>query len=74
MIEEIVMEAVKKRAELEEKVKALQEEKASLLAEIEALKAIPELEAKISALESEMAKLREERKRASAYAKFVSSE
>ena len=45
------MESVKKRAELEEKVKSLEEEKASLLAEIEALKAIPELEAKIFALE-----------------------
>jgi hypothetical protein len=45
-LEEKVMEYGKKRAELEEKVKSLEEEKVSLLAEIEALKAIPELEAK----------------------------
>ena len=56
------MESAKKRAELEEKVKSLEEEKACLLAEIEALKAIPELEAKISALEPEIAKLKEEKK------------
>jgi peptidoglycan hydrolase CwlO-like protein len=62
MLEEMVMEAVKKKAELEEKVKALEEEKTNLLAEIEALKAIPELEAKVSALEAEVARLREEKK------------
>ena len=43
------MEAAKKRSELEEEAKSLEEEKACLLAEIEALKAIPELEAKVSA-------------------------
>jgi len=62
LLEEMVMEAAKKRTELEEKVKSLEEEKACLLAEIEALKAIPELEAKISTLESEIAKLKEEKK------------
>jgi len=62
VLEEMVMEAAKKRAELEEKVKALEEEKACLLAEIESLKAIPELEAKISVLEAEIAKLKEEKK------------
>jgi septal ring factor EnvC (AmiA/AmiB activator) len=62
MLEEMVMEAVKKKAELEERVKALEEEKTSLLTEIEALKAIPELEAKVSALEAEVAKLKEEKK------------
>jgi uncharacterized small protein (DUF1192 family) len=40
----------------------LEEEKVSLLAEIEALKAIPELEAKIFALEPEIARLKEEKK------------
>jgi len=62
VLEEMVMEAAKKRTELEEKVKALEEEKACLLAEVEALKAIPELEAKISALEADIAKLKEEKK------------
>ena len=62
MLEEMVMEAVKKKAELEERVKALEEEKTSLLAEIEALKAIPELEVKASALEAEVAGLKEEKK------------
>jgi len=62
VLEEIVMEAAKKRAELEEKVKALGEEKACLLAAIEALKAISELGVKISSLESEIAKLKEEKK------------
>ena len=61
-LEEKIMESAKKRAELEEQVKSLEEEKASLLAEIEALKALPELEAKISALEPEIAKLKEEKK------------
>lgn len=62
MLEDMVMEAAKKKAELEEKIKALEEEKAGLLAEIEALKAISELEAKSSALEAEVAKLKEEKK------------
>jgi len=62
VLEEMAMEAAKKRAELEEKVKALEEEKACLLAEIEALKAIPELEAKFSTLECEITKLKEEKK------------
>ena len=61
-LEEMVMEAARRKAELEGKVKALEEEKACLLAEIEALKAIPELEAKASSLEAEVAKLREEKK------------
>ena len=61
-LEETVMEAARKKSELEEKVNALEEEKACLLAEIEALKAIPGLEAKISSLEPEVAKLKEEKK------------
>jgi len=61
-LEGMVVEAVKRKAELEEKVKALEEEKAALLAEIEALKALPELEAKVGSLEAEVAKLREEKK------------
>lgn len=61
-LEEMVMEAARRKAELEGKVKALEEEKACLLAEIEALKAIPELEAKASSLEAEVAKLEEEKK------------
>ena len=40
----------------------MEEEKTSLLAEIEALKAIPELEAKVATLEAEVARLREEKK------------
>jgi len=62
MLEEMVMEAAKKKAELEAKVKALEEERACLLAEIEALKAIPELETKVSALETDIVKLKEEKK------------
>ncbi|KPV64818.1 MAG: hypothetical protein AOA65_0785 [Candidatus Bathyarchaeota archaeon BA1] len=58
-----LMKTVEKKAELEEKIKALESEKASLLAEIEALKAIPELEAKVSMLESDIAKLKEEKKK-----------
>ncbi|MEM2905192.1 MAG: hypothetical protein QW587_05585 [Candidatus Bathyarchaeia archaeon] len=61
-LEGMVMEAVKKKVELEERLKALEEEKAALLAEIEALKALPELQAKVSALESEVAQLKEEKK------------
>jgi len=62
VLEEMVMEAAKKKAELEAKVKALEEERACLLAEIEALKAVPELETKVSALETEIVKLKEEKK------------
>jgi len=61
-LEETVMEAARKKSELEEKVNALEEEKACLLAEMEALKAIPGLEAKISSLEHEAVKLKEEKK------------
>ncbi len=56
------MEASKKRSELEERLRALQEEKVSLLSEIEALKAIQELEATIASLEPEVVKLRDEKK------------
>jgi len=56
------MEPAKKKAELDEKVKALEEEKACLLAEIEVLKAIPKQEEKISALEADITKLKEEKK------------
>lgn len=62
MLEVMVMEAAKRRAELEEKIKALEEEKSRLLAEIEALKVIPELEAKAVSLEAEVDKLKEEKK------------
>lgn len=61
-LEETLMEATQKRTQLEEKLKTMEEEKASLLTEIEALKAIPELEAKIASLEPEVAKLKEEKK------------
>ena len=61
-LEENVVEAARKKLELEGKVNALEEEKACLLAEIEALKAIPGLEAKVSSLEPEVAKLKEEKK------------
>jgi len=61
-LEEGLMQAVARKAELEEKIRALESEKASLLAEIEALKAIPALEAKASALESKVTKLKEEKK------------
>jgi hypothetical protein len=56
------MEPAKKKAELDEKVKALEEEKACLLAEIEVLKAIPKQEEKIYALEADITKLKEEKK------------
>ena len=61
LLEGMVLEATKKRAELEEKVKALEEERDSLREEVEALKAIAELAAKSSALEDEVAKLKEEK-------------
>ena len=61
-LEEGLMQAVARKAELEGKIRALESEKASLLAEIEALKAIPALEAKASALESGVTKLKEEKK------------
>ncbi len=56
------MEAVKKRAELEERIQALENEKTSLAAEVEALRAIPSLTEKASTLESVVSKLREEKK------------
>lgn len=66
------MEAAKKRVELEDKLKALEEEKTSLSAEVEALKVIPQLQSRLSTLESEVGKLRDERKRLQAYVKFTS--
>ncbi len=62
LLEESIMEATRKRTELEEKLRLLVEEKASLLIEIEALKVIPELQAKIDLLESEVALLKQEKK------------
>jgi len=61
-LEEGLMQAVARKAELEGKIRALESERASLLAKIEALKAIPALEAKASALESGVTKLKEEKK------------
>lgn len=61
-LEGMVVESVKKRAELEQRVKALEGEKAFLVAEIEALKVIPDLETKVSVLESEVARLKQEKK------------
>ena len=60
-LEEKLMEATKKRAELEEQVQALENEKACLCAEIEALKIIPVLEEKASSLESAVSRLRDEK-------------
>jgi uncharacterized protein YaaN involved in tellurite resistance len=60
-LEATILEATKKRAELEEKVKALEEEKRTLQTEVEDLKVIAEMEAKSSALEDEVAKLKEEK-------------
>jgi chromosome segregation ATPase len=56
------VDVAKKKAELDEKVEALEEEKACLIAEIETLKAISEQEVKVSTLEGDIAKLREEKK------------
>jgi hypothetical protein len=60
-LEAELMEATKKRAELEERIQALENEKACLSAEIEALKMIPTLEEKASSLESTVSRLREEK-------------
>lgn len=60
-MEGVILEAAKKRADLEQRVKSLEAEKVYLLAEIEALKVIPELETKVQVLESEVAKLRQEK-------------
>ena len=60
-LEEKLMEATKKRAELEKNIQALEEEKACLCAEIDALKVIPTLVEKASSLESTVTNLREEK-------------
>jgi hypothetical protein len=60
-LEEQLMEATSKKSELEGVVKALEEEKAQLFAEVEALRAIPMLEERVSSLESDIAKLRDEK-------------
>ena len=64
MLEEIVVEAAKKRAELEEKVKALEEEKARLLADIAKIREIwlRIIGSYTSILDAEIAKLEEEKK------------
>jgi len=64
VLEEIVVEAAKKRAELDEKVKALEEEKARLLADIAAIRAtwLRIIGSYTSILEAEIAKLEEEKK------------
>jgi len=64
VLEEIVVEAAKKRAELEEKVKALEEEKARVLADVAAIREIwlRIIGSYTSALEAEIAKLEEEKK------------
>ena len=60
-LEEQLMEATSRKTELECAVKALEEEKNQLLAEVEALRAIPILEERVSSLEDDVAKLREEK-------------
>ncbi len=60
-LEEKLMEATKKRAELEKNIQALEEEKACLCAEIDALRVIPTLVEKASSLESTVTNLREEK-------------
>jgi hypothetical protein len=60
-LEEKLMEATKKRAELEKNIQALEEEKACLCAEIDALRIIPTLVEKASFLESTVTNLREEK-------------
>ena len=56
------MDVAKKKVELDEKVKALEEEKVCLKAEIETLRAICEQEVKVSNLETDITKLKEEKK------------
>jgi hypothetical protein len=60
-LEEKLMEASKRKLELEERVQALETEKACLLAEVEALRLIPMLEQKASSLEIDIKELREEK-------------
>jgi hypothetical protein len=60
-LEEKLMEASKRKLELEERVQALETEKACLLAEVEALRLIPMLEQKASSLEDDIKGLREEK-------------
>jgi hypothetical protein len=61
----MVLEVINRRAELEERIKALEEERDNLQVEIAALKlkAIAELEAKSLELEVEVAKLREKKRK-----------
>jgi len=56
------MRDIPKKEELEEKIRTLEDEKASLAAEIKELKEIVELKTKAGELESEVATLREELK------------
>jgi hypothetical protein len=60
-LEAELMEATKKRTELEEHIQTLEKEKASLSTEIDALNMIPSLEEKASQLESEVSGLRDEK-------------
>jgi hypothetical protein len=61
LLEEKLMEATKKRSELEERVQTLENEKVCLITEIEALRVIPALEEKASSLESDVKRLRGEK-------------
>ncbi len=56
------MDLIRRKAELDEKVQALEAEKASLLADIETLKAISVQEEKVAALEADIAQLAQEKK------------
>jgi hypothetical protein len=60
-LEEQLMEATSKKSELESIVKALEDEKSQLLAEVEALRAIPVLEEKVTSLEADLIMLRAEK-------------
>ena len=60
-LEEQLMEATSKKSELESIVKALEDEKAQLLAEVEALRVIPVLEEKVTSLEADLVMLRAEK-------------
>ena len=62
-MEEPSLEADRNRAELEARIRAMEEERNTLKAEIEILKAkaLAELEAKSSALEDQLKKLRAEK-------------